>query len=159
MQFFQLYVNKDREKTRKLVQQASEGGCKALCITVDAPCLGAREKDMRNKFSADEPDVQSKEELKRDEGKLSRLRFGSVANFFQGVARGISQFIDPSLAWSDIAWFRSITKMAIVLKGVQCGEDAVEAVRNFLFKNPPYELNRYDMAVKALYCPIMEEDN
>jgi len=32
------------------------------------------------------------------------------------------------LNWKDIPWFRSITKMAIVLKGVQCAEDAILAV-------------------------------
>jgi L-lactate dehydrogenase (cytochrome) len=46
----------------------------------------------------------------------------------QGVARAISQFIDPSLNWEDLAWFRSATKMPILLKGVQCGEDAVLAL-------------------------------
>lgn len=27
----------------------------------------------------------------------------------QGTARAISTFIDPSLAWEDLKWFRSIT--------------------------------------------------
>ncbi len=29
------------------------------------------------------------------------------------------------LQWKDLAWLRSITGMKLVLKGVQCGEDAV----------------------------------
>jgi isopentenyl diphosphate isomerase/L-lactate dehydrogenase-like FMN-dependent dehydrogenase len=48
----------------------------------------------------------------------------------QGTARAISSFIDPSLSWEDIKWFRSITRMPIVLKGIQCGEDAVLAVKH-----------------------------
>lgn len=46
----------------------------------------------------------------------------------QGAARAISSFIDPSLAWRDIPWFQSVTKMPIVLKGVQSAEDAIKAV-------------------------------
>ena len=32
---------------------------------------------------------------------------------------------DPTLNWDDIAWFQKHTKMKIVVKGVQTGEDAV----------------------------------
>jgi L-lactate dehydrogenase (cytochrome) len=48
--FFQLYVNKDRAVVERMVRQAFEGGCRALCVTVDAPLLGRREKDMRHKL-------------------------------------------------------------------------------------------------------------
>lgn len=34
----------------------------------------------------------------------------------QGAARAISSFIDPGLQWSDIPWFRSITKSKTVLE-------------------------------------------
>ncbi len=43
-QFMQLYVNKDRNITKKIVQHAEERGIKGLFITVDAPQLGRREK-------------------------------------------------------------------------------------------------------------------
>jgi L-lactate dehydrogenase (cytochrome) len=38
-----------------------------------------------------------------------------------------NSFVDPGLSWADIPWFKSITKMPIVLKGVQTWEDAVMA--------------------------------
>jgi len=82
-----------------------------LFITVDAPQLGRREKDMRNKFTADEANVQKGSSVQRN----------------QGTARAISAFIDPALSWRDLEWFKSVTSMPIVLKGVQCGEDAVLA--------------------------------
>jgi len=112
--FIQLYVNSDREVTKKYVQTAEAKGCKALFITVDAPQLGRREKDMRNKFQDQETSVQS--DSKTDKS--------------QGTARMISSFIDPSLNWKDLAWFKSITKMKIILKGVQTGEDALLAVEH-----------------------------
>jgi L-lactate dehydrogenase (cytochrome) len=113
VQWLQLYVNKDREITRKIVEHAEKRGCKGLFITVDAPQLGRREKDMRSKFSDPGSNVQSG---------------GDDIDRSQGAARAISSFIDPALSWKDIPWFKSITKMPIVLKGVQCVEDVLRAV-------------------------------
>ncbi|GJN67121.1 cytochrome b2, mitochondrial precursor [Purpureocillium lilacinum] len=112
VQWLQLYVNKDREITRKIVQHAEARGCKGLFITVDAPQLGRREKDMRSKFTDQGSNVQS----------------GQDTDTSQGAARAISSFIDPSLSWKDIPWFRSITSMPIILKGVQRVEDVLCAV-------------------------------
>ncbi|CAE7119407.1 unnamed protein product, partial [Rhizoctonia solani] len=112
VQFMQLYVNKDRAITKRIVQHAEERGIKGLFITVDAPQLGRREKDMRQKFEDEGSEVQ------RGAAGIDRS---------QGAARAISSFIDPGLSWRDLDWFKSITKMPIVLKGVQCWEDAVLA--------------------------------
>ncbi|RAL12878.1 L-lactate dehydrogenase (cytochrome) [Aspergillus homomorphus CBS 101889] len=114
VQWLQLYVNKDREITKRIVQHAEARGCKGLFITVDAPQLGRREKDMRSKFS--------------DVGSSVQASGGSDVDRSQGAARAISSFIDPALSWKDIPWFQSITKMPIVLKGVQCVEDVLRAV-------------------------------
>lgn len=112
VQFMQLYVNKDRAITKKIVQHAEERDIKGLFITVDAPQLGRREKDMRQKFE------DSGSEVQRGSAGIDRS---------QGAARAISSFIDPGLSWRDLDWFKSITKMPIILKGVQCWEDAVLA--------------------------------
>ncbi|KAK7472416.1 hypothetical protein VKT23_000530 [Stygiomarasmius scandens] len=114
VQFFQLYVNKDRAITKRIVQHAEARGIKGLFITVDAPQLGRREKDMRQKFEAEDPS----EVTKAGSDGVDRT---------QGAARAISSFIDPGLNWKDIAWFKSITKMPLILKGVQCWEDALMA--------------------------------
>jgi L-lactate dehydrogenase (cytochrome) len=113
-QWLQLYVNKNRDITKRIVQHAEKRGCKGLFITVDAPQLGRREKDMRSKFS--------------DVGSNVQSTSGDNVDRSQGAARAISSFIDPSLNWSDVPWFRSITKMPIVLKGVQCVEDVIRAI-------------------------------
>ena len=49
--WIQLYVIKDREITKRLVQHAEMRGCKGLFITVDIPQLGCREKDIRTKYT------------------------------------------------------------------------------------------------------------
>lgn len=114
-QFLQLYVNSDREITKKFVQHAEKRGIKGLFITVDAPQLGRREKDMRMKFEAEDP-AEVTDNKQQDRVDRS-----------QGAARAISSFIDTGLDWKDIPWFQSITKMPIILKGVQCWEDALLA--------------------------------
>lgn len=59
VQWLQLYVNKNRDVTRRIVEHAEKRGCKGLFITVDAPQLGRREKGMLPPFlcinSLDEP--------------------------------------------------------------------------------------------------------
>ncbi|RKF60974.1 Cytochrome b2, mitochondrial [Erysiphe neolycopersici] len=112
VQWLQLYVNKDRILTKKIVQHAERRGCKGLFITVDAPQLGRRERDMRSKFTDTKP----------------KFQLDSRVDISHGASRAISSFIDPSLSWKDIPWFRSITKMPIVLKGVQCIEDVLRAI-------------------------------
>ena len=47
----------------------------------------------------------------------------------QGTAHAITSFIDPSFCWKDLEWLQGITKLPIVLKGIQTGEDAVLAAR------------------------------
>jgi L-lactate dehydrogenase (cytochrome) len=115
-QWMQLYVNSNREITKNIVQHAEKRGVKGLFITVDAPQLGRREKDMRSKFS--------------DTGSNVQGSSGDNVDRSQGAARAISSFIDPALQWSDIAWFKSITKMPIVLKGVQRIEDVMLAIQH-----------------------------
>ncbi|KAK4685865.1 L-lactate dehydrogenase (cytochrome), partial [Tremellales sp. Uapishka_1] len=113
-QFMQLYVNSDRARTKKIIHHAAERGVKALFITVDAPQLGRREKDMRTKFvgSASAQQTKGGDAVQRD----------------QGAARAISSFIDPSLNWSDLKELKDAAgDMKVVLKGVQCWEDAVIA--------------------------------
>jgi L-lactate dehydrogenase (cytochrome) len=106
-QWFQVYVKKDRNVTRRAIENAEKHGCKALCITVDNPHLGSRERVLRLQQSGADGD-----------------------NEFEDVP---ATELDPSLimnstlSWDDIPWFRSITSMPIVLKGVQRVEDVIKA--------------------------------
>jgi L-lactate dehydrogenase (cytochrome) len=145
-QFFQLYVNKDRAITQKLVEQAEASGCKALFITVDAPQLGSREKDKRFKFpEADDTDVQKSK--------------GDGIDRSQGAARAISSFIDPSLKWADLEWFKTITKMPLLLKGVQCAEDAVLAyqagMNGVVLSNHGGRQLDYSRSAVEVLCEVM----
>ncbi|KAH7156726.1 FMN-dependent dehydrogenase-domain-containing protein [Dactylonectria macrodidyma] len=106
VQWLQLYVNRDRAVTKKIVQYAEQRVCKGLFITVDNPQVGRRERDLRSKYN---------EQTGQETGGFS-------------PNRGTTSLLDPSLSWADIPWFQSITSMPIVLKGVQRVEDVLKAV-------------------------------
>lgn len=50
---YQCYVNKDRSKTDAQLLKVKAAGFKAICITVDAPVAGKRERDERSKMDAE----------------------------------------------------------------------------------------------------------
>lgn len=109
--WFQLYVHRDRELTRHLVDRAVAGGYEALCVTVDAPLLGRRERDEANAFSL--PAGMELENLK-GLGDTARVESESKSGLFAYFL----QQIDPGLAWNDIDWLASVAKIPVVLKGV-----------------------------------------
>jgi L-lactate dehydrogenase (cytochrome) len=115
--FFQLYVDKQREKSEKLLAEVAKLGVKAVFVTVDAPVPGKREADERVKadesMTAPMSGVQAKNDKKG--GSLGRI---------------MGNYIDSSLSWDDIPWLRKHTKLPIVLKGVQTAMDAKRAAEN-----------------------------
>ncbi len=117
---FQLYVTKNREIAQSLVRDAEALGFAALVLTVDAPQLGKREADERNKFHLP-PHL-----------KLAILekfsRFQVTSSEGSGLLKLFSDQIDASLEWEDAKWLQSITKLPVILKGIQCSEDAELAV-------------------------------
>ncbi|KAI9008149.1 FMN-dependent dehydrogenase-domain-containing protein [Gaertneriomyces semiglobifer] len=124
--WFQVYVNKDRERTKTLIQEAIQK-CRAsaVFVTVDAPQLGRREKDMRTRFVDAPPSVQSQHQSENVEmeGKDEEVERD------KGAAQAITGFIDPGLNWDDIKDFASTFGAPIYLKGVQTAEDAILAVK------------------------------
>jgi 4-hydroxymandelate oxidase len=100
--WFQLYVQKDRGFTRNLVQAAEDAGCRALCVTVDSPTFGARNREDRAKSELPEralPNLQGKD------------------------------YLDPALTWKDIDWLRSFARRPVLLKGVLNPDDAATGVK------------------------------
>lgn len=128
--WFQLYITKNREITKTLVRNAEESGYKALVLTVDAPVLGKRESDMKNKFNL--PSGYKLENLERfgNEMKMDSSEGSGLLSLF-------ADQVDKTLTWESVTWLKSITKLPVVIKGVQCAEDAALAGKYiyFLFLN------------------------
>jgi 4-hydroxymandelate oxidase len=118
--WFQLYVYRDRKATEGLVRRAEAAGCRALVLTVDAPVLGRRERDVRNRFHLP-PGLAVANLLPEGYGDLPEARNDS------GLAAYVSSLIDPSLSWRDLAWLRSLTALPLVIKGIVRPDDALRA--------------------------------
>jgi L-lactate dehydrogenase (cytochrome) len=128
--------------TRSLVERAQAAGYRALCLTVDLPVLGQRERDLRN--GATIPPrltVRNVVDTIQRVGWLRGVLFGTRITFgnFVGATADLGdnaislwQYIgqqnDPSVDWADLDWFRSIWKGPLAIKGVMTGEDARRAV-------------------------------
>jgi isopentenyl diphosphate isomerase/L-lactate dehydrogenase-like FMN-dependent dehydrogenase len=102
--WFQLYVLKDRQRTLDHMHEAREAGYSALVLTVDAPYLGRRERDLRLGFENPPPDLD--------------LPYGSLFE------------MTPSLTWRDLEWIRAELPLPLVLKGILTREDAELAVEH-----------------------------
>jgi 4-hydroxymandelate oxidase len=121
--WFQLYIHRDRGLTQALVQQAEAAGYQALCLTVDTPILGRRERDQRNQFTL--PAGMDLANL----ASMSNLTIPQVEGE-SGLFTYVIEQIDPSITWKDVEWLQSLTQLPVVVKGILRGDDAVKAVEH-----------------------------
>jgi L-lactate dehydrogenase (cytochrome) len=142
--WFQLYVWQNRDLTRSFVERARAAGYRALVLTVDVPIISRRERDLRNGFTVP-PRITVRNALDtlRRVGWMRRVLLGprlTLANLVgaPGAPRtdivtlgGVAnRQVDPSVAWADLAWFRSLWSGPLVLKGVLTGADARRAAEH-----------------------------
>jgi 4-hydroxymandelate oxidase len=109
--WFQLYVFRDRGVTRQLVSQAVDAGFSAIVLTVDAPRLGRRERDLRTGF--------------RIPPEIVVPSFAEAAGGWHGATPlEILSLIDPALSWRDLEQLVEESPVPVVVKGIQTAEDA-----------------------------------
>jgi 4-hydroxymandelate oxidase len=114
--WFQIYVNPDRGFTKELVEMAVAAGCSAICVTVDSPVNGPRDRETRAVF-------QLPEGIER--ANLSRLGSGIAAASHRRVGRNIySKVRAADVTWKDVEWLRSLSSVPLLLKGILNPEDA-----------------------------------
>ena len=114
--WFQLYIYKDREVSAELVRRAEAAGAEAIVLTVDAPGLGTRERDMRNRFTLPEGlTVANVTPLKK--GDLPEVR-GS------GLAAYVHDHFKSDLGFDDLDWLCGWTHLPVIVKGVCRTDDA-----------------------------------
>ena len=133
--WFQLYTPRNRELAESLIRRAEEAGYTALVVTLDTWVTGWRPRDL-------------------NASNFPQLRGRVLQNYFTDpVFRSLlakPPEEDPAaaiftwaatfgqlLTWEDMAWFKSVTKLPIVLKGICHPDDARRAV---------------DSGADAVYC-------
>jgi isopentenyl diphosphate isomerase/L-lactate dehydrogenase-like FMN-dependent dehydrogenase len=113
--WFQLYCFSDRGVTEALVEQAVDHGYRAIVLTVDAPLLGRRERDLRTGFAIPESiEVPS----------FSR----AIGGRREATLRDMFALLDQSLTWRDVEELAELSALPVVVKGVITAEDARLAV-------------------------------
>jgi 4-hydroxymandelate oxidase len=119
--WFQLYCYRDRGITRSLVERAAVAGYRALCLTVDAPFVGRRERDIRNQFGLP-PGLRWKN---LEAHGLDRMDSGGDGS---ALTKYIETIWDAGLTWEAVDWLSSLSPLPLVLKGILTAEDARLAV-------------------------------
>ena len=104
--FFQIYPMGDRAWMSGVVDRAEQAGFSGICVTVDSPVIGRRDRSLESGFSWAIP----------TEGTDSLSRHG-----FDYAYRA-------TFTWPDLAWLCAHTTLPVILKGVMTVDDAIEAV-------------------------------
>ncbi len=142
--WFQLYMLKDREVVKEILQRAKNVSVKTLVFTVDLPVVGARYRDIRNgmdggtgtfgKLRSGLLDYLIHPRWLLDVGLRGGPHvFGNLADYVAGAKSPedfkawIGKNIDASVTWKDIEWLRSIWGGNLIIKGVLNPEDALAA--------------------------------
>ncbi len=135
--WFQLYVMRDRDFMKRLMQRAKDAGCSALVITLDLQVLGQRHKDLKNGLSAPPKitpanflDMATKWAWGIEMLSAQRRDFGNIVGHVKGVSDSTSlsswtaEQFDPQLDWKDVKEIRDMWDGKVILKGILDEEDA-----------------------------------
>jgi lactate 2-monooxygenase len=133
--FFQLYTPKDRDLAESFVRRAEAAGYRGIVVTLDTWVTGWRPRDLNesnfpqlrgvalaNYFS--DPHFRAKLAAPPEEDPVAAVRLW-VSIFGQTVTLG------------ELAWLRSLTRLPLIVKGIQHPDDAKRAI---------------DSGVDAIYC-------
>ena len=118
--WLQMYWLQRRDVLAGLAKQAQDLGYQALMLTVDAPRIGRRLRDMRNGFG-----VPSHIRAVNVDPELMAASYQA-----NGIAEHAALTFDQTVTWADLAWLKGRTELPLVLKGVLTGEDAALAVEH-----------------------------
>uniref|UniRef100_F1L8K8 (S)-2-hydroxy-acid oxidase n=1 Tax=Ascaris suum TaxID=6253 RepID=F1L8K8_ASCSU len=118
----QLYVFKDHDVTKQLLQRIADAGFDAIVLTVDTPVLGRRPADKRNAFNL--PAHLSLANINGANAHMKQTEIGESA-----FGSYVQQLFDDSLTFDDLEWLIRESKLPIIVKGVMRAEDADIAVR------------------------------
>jgi 4-hydroxymandelate oxidase len=120
--WFQLYPTDTWRITQALVKRAERAGCPVLVLTVDLPV--GRNTETEARFA------------KRDTRQCASCHQPGLAGYlrrkpmFDGLDLSGVSLLAPGLTWEFVRRLRDITKMRLVLKGIETREDAELAVRH-----------------------------
>ena len=133
--WFQLYTPRNKELATSLIRRAEDAGYKALVVTLDTWVTGWRPRDLN---ASNFPQLRGKvlQNYFTDPVFRSLLAKPPEEDPAAAIFTWAATF-GQVLTWDDMAWFKSVTKLPIVLKGICHPDDARRAV---------------DSGADAVYC-------
>ena len=99
----------------EFAKRAEDSGTAAICVSVDYPYTGVRDRDSRNKF-----DLES----------IQTGVYSTSGPPSDGFQTGMLQPYTPSMTWEYLNWLHGATPLPVVVKGIVTGEDAWLAVEH-----------------------------
>ena len=128
--WYQLYTTNNFDVTTQLVKRAEAAGCTAVAVTVDTPAGRNTEtstrlarSDTRNCGACHDDATGNRMNPRGGAGTATKPMFAGIN------MRGVG-LTSPSLTWDFIKRLKDVTKMKVLLKGLESGEDAALAVAN-----------------------------
>ena len=138
---FQIYVLRDRGLSEEYIERCKEANYDALCLTVDVPSNGRRERDLRTGMT-----VPPRLTIRSYLDIATHLDWSanyllhktpSMVNIEHKVPKGTSDIsvmdfmnsqFDRSVTWKDAAWMIKKWDKPFAIKGILSVEDAKKAV-------------------------------
>ena len=140
--WFQLYMMKDREFMKQLIQRAKKAKCSALVLTADLQIMGQRHKDIKNGLSAPPKltlgniiNMCTKPKWCLGMLGTKRRSFGNIVGHIDGISNTGSlsawttEQFDMQLSWNDVEWVKQQWGGKLIIKGIMEVDDAISAVR------------------------------
>lgn len=136
---FQVYLFKDRGLTRELVQRCKEARYNALCLTVDTPLAGNRERDkvtgmiipprltLKSLLSFAASPAWAWNFLLDRDFRLANVihRVDALRDHGpMGLIEYVNSQFDRTITWKDAEWLASEWNGPFVIKGLSTPEDA-----------------------------------
>jgi L-lactate dehydrogenase (cytochrome) len=137
----QVYVFRDRGRVESLVERCRAAGYEALCLTVDTPISGNRERDRANGMSipprwtlrnvlrfAARPAWSVNALLSCDYALANFKDIGAGGPADRGLAMDyVNRQFDPGVTWADAEWLARLWDGPFVVKGILAPDDARRA--------------------------------
>ncbi|MGH3422328.1 MAG: alpha-hydroxy acid oxidase, partial [Streptosporangiaceae bacterium] len=132
--WFQLYLWKDRGRSRDLISRAAAAGYSTLVLTADVPVAGARLRDLHNGLTMP-PTLSTRTLLgmaRRPRWVADALTTEPLSFESLGEPKDLMSLInsvfEPAVTMADVAWLRQSWSGSLVVKGILRRDDARDAV-------------------------------
>ena len=104
-----------QETAATFAKNVEDAGGSAICVSVDYPYTGARDRVIRNQF---------------DMGMIPERNYSTSEPPTSGFQSGMIQAYVPNMTWRYMDWVHAATDLPIVVKGIITAEDAHLSVEN-----------------------------